>query len=211
MAANPGQPEPSDGCTRAEPSDGCTRAGPSDDCTRVREQLGARLDDELSTSDCAVLETHLEGCEDCRRHDIWLREEWRLFRGMPEPVMDGPGGQEFLLAVRGRIQRQQRRTTWRFVLGSAAAAALVIATVFVVPWERFLPMPSDLVHLGELDSAVLEKLAEVAGIGEVGTRDELLLGTLVDLLAGVEDVRSEQEVGDLELLDYLSELEGERL
>lgn len=203
MAANPGQPEPSDGCTRAEPSD---------DCTRVREQLGARLDDELSTSDCSVLEKHLEGCEDCRRHDIWLREEWWFLRGMPEPAMVGPGGQEFLLAVRGRIQRQQRHATWRFVLGSAAAAALVVATVFVVPWEKFLPIPSDLVHLGELDSAVLEQLAEVAGIGEVDTLvDNPLFGTLVDLLAGVDDVTSVQEYDDLELLDYLSDLEGERL
>jgi anti-sigma factor RsiW len=61
-----------------------------EECRRLLGQLNEYVDGELAEDLCAALETHLEGCEDCRVVLDSLTRTIALYRGLREQPVDLP-------------------------------------------------------------------------------------------------------------------------
>jgi anti-sigma factor RsiW len=109
-------------------------------CREWRESLGAYALGQLPKDERAGLDTHLEGCSECRTE---LAELESVARVMPladperfaEPALPPPGLGERIEATiageRGASGRRRRRLRLGFALGGVAAAAAVLA-IFVL-------------------------------------------------------------------------------
>ena len=109
-------------------------------CREWRESLGAYALGQLPEDERAGLETHLEGCSECRTE---LAELESVARVMPladperfaEPALPPPGlGERIEATIAGERRasgRRRRRLRLGFALGGVAAAAAVLA-IFVL-------------------------------------------------------------------------------
>ncbi len=91
------------------------------------EELSAYLDHELTGSARQDLESHLAGCETCRRRLEALRETVQAVRGLP---LETPARTFTIPAQRRQAVRWE---PFAWVGGLAAAAVLVIAVGFNLP------------------------------------------------------------------------------
>jgi hypothetical protein len=116
----------------------------------VRDQLSAYLDQELGSAERTAVETHLHGCEVCRRHLETLAAVDAAARALP---IEAPAGYFDALPgrVRARLERpapRVRRVPLRLPAWTwAAAAALVLGVVtpltMVSLWSsREEPLPA---------------------------------------------------------------------
>jgi predicted anti-sigma-YlaC factor YlaD len=71
-----------------------------EECRRLLGQLNEYLDGELAEELCAVLETHLDGCADCRVVLDSLTRRIALYRGLREQPVELPPD------VEGRLMRR---------------------------------------------------------------------------------------------------------
>ena len=85
-------------------------------CDRAREYSSRSLDGELSDFERALLETHLERCDECRAYAAELTEIVTRLRAAPFEALPHP------VALPSR-----RRVRTRALQGAAAAAAAVVA------------------------------------------------------------------------------------
>jgi predicted anti-sigma-YlaC factor YlaD len=85
-------------------------------CDRAREYSSRSLDGELSDFERALLETHLERCDECRAYATELAEIVTRLRAAPLEALPHP------VALPSR-----RRSRTRVLQGAAAAAAAVVA------------------------------------------------------------------------------------
>jgi predicted anti-sigma-YlaC factor YlaD len=85
-------------------------------CDRAREYSSRSLDGELSDFERALLETHLERCDECRAYATELAEIVTRLRAAPLEALPHP------VALPSR-----RRVRTRALQGAAAAAAAVVA------------------------------------------------------------------------------------
>jgi anti-sigma factor RsiW len=103
-------------------------------CAEARKKLLELVDGELDDAESTGVEDHLERCPDCETtyksvrygHDV-------LSRTIPRLAPQGPHlTEERFAALEQRVgQRDRRVVTTRRVLGTAAAAAVLVAFLFV--------------------------------------------------------------------------------
>jgi hypothetical protein len=94
---------------------------------REQELLSAYFDDELETSERAVVDAHLPTCAACREMLAAITATMNEVRAIPEPAMPPEHG----WALRGAIVRERKRgaTRWRWTGAAGAAAASIVAIV----------------------------------------------------------------------------------
>lgn len=137
------------------------------ECDHIRAQLAFYLDDEIQGDERAALETHLRGCEACRRHfdserrflDVIRRS--RPFHSAPpelrarveRTLSDTPSPHVASPALRGRLRRSLRgaasAASARIHPRHIAGAAVLSVALFVGLWgvaqyqKRDLHPPSE--------------------------------------------------------------------
>lgn len=103
------------------------------DCARARESLSAQLDGELPELEVDRLETHLLACLDCSE---WAEQVRGVTAWLREAPLEEPAG---------RIALPRLTRGWRVSSAVAvAAAAAVVATMFVAPRQHTGPGQSGL-------------------------------------------------------------------
>jgi len=105
-------------------------------CEHIREDISARLDEELDVPACAALDEHLSNCAECRAHERELRAVRRALRAQPAesvPDLSGP--------ILERVAREHGPvfpTQLKIGAIAAAAAALLVAGIGL-PWTNPSP------------------------------------------------------------------------
>jgi len=130
-------------------------------CQDVRRRLWALIDGDLDEADRAEMETHLTGCEACRREMAVRRRVWAALdldavppgRDLTQRVLN-----RVALASRRRVRR--RRLAWG---GVAAAACLVLAvtlSLLLAPHEPTEPFDPGTPYL-ETQLVVLDEVSDI--------------------------------------------------
>lgn len=96
---------------------------PPTDCARAREAASARLDDELSELEVAVLDHHLRACTEC---SAFVRELHALSSSLRRATLEQPQIEVFAPA------RRRPLLPLRAATAAAAIVALVTGFAFVV-------------------------------------------------------------------------------
>ncbi len=144
-------------------------------CPDLKPVLIEYLDGRLPPDRAAAVRAHVESCAACRREADLHQRAWDLAGGMdalePDP--------SFAVSVRRRI----RRSRLARMIGSCAAAAALIAALFVALGRGPLPAADTdaASRLNAEDRRLLEELArdrtwELADNMEVVRTYELLVG-----------------------------------
>ena len=110
-------------------------------CELVRLDLSARMDGEVDTVRSRELDSHLEGCADCRRYETSLRQVKRAVRLQPAPEV--PDLAPRILAAIARDARPLQPPVWRTRLRIALVAAAVGALVMGGAVLPFRDRPAD--------------------------------------------------------------------
>ena len=160
------------------------------DCTVARIWLFRKIDDELSSGESKLLDSHLAQCSACMREFRMLALPQRIGRVIPafEPSL------YFYSRLRARIESEaQSITIWQIVLGlsrqivpALAAITLALLSIFAylqlegagldvqaydrvfLSGDRSLSIPAD--EQGEItDESVLRAIAEQDSNHRVGT------------------------------------------
>lgn len=122
-------------------------------CDDVRRELSARMDGEIDTATDRLLEEHLAGCTECRRHEAALRQVKRAVRLQVAP--DVPDLTARIMdAVAPHQPRRRRAEVWRVRARIALVAAVIGALVTagsVVPFRRDT---TDLAHASDISRLV---------------------------------------------------------
>ena len=102
-------------------------------CEEYRELLISQLCGEIEEEDRAKLQTHLDGCEECRESQKEFRAMLGLMKQMPDREWDER------LRIRDLIRRNQR---WRTIVFSKAAVwilavsgLITVLTALPLRWE----------------------------------------------------------------------------
>ena len=99
------------------------------DCSDYQRLLSREIDGEIDSSQGAVLEAHLEGCESCRRVRDALREMYTLHRELGE--LEAP--RSLVRGVMDHVARPRRRSRFAGLVRAAvpvAAAAVLVLGIF---------------------------------------------------------------------------------
>lgn len=112
----------------------------TDDCRRWKESLGAYALGQLSETERAGLEAHLEGCPACRAEADSLVAVSRLlpyadperFGPAPQPPADLGRRITATIGAERRLKSRGWRRRLGFGLGTAAAAAAAVLAIFVL-------------------------------------------------------------------------------
>ncbi len=143
------------------------------DCKKCRELLSEYIDGRLSVETSAALAAHLEECAECRALEGELRATIAMVAGLEKKSAPG----DFADAVTARLEREMllegparprksRVITWNLAGAGLAAAAVVLAALYiwVLPAEK--PAPTG----GTAGTAVA--FSDKAGDITVETRDK---------------------------------------
>lgn len=190
---------------------------PSKTCHPVLENLGAYIDEELRTHERSEVESHLDGCDHCRRRLWELQEDWQLIRGLPQ--LPESTTDDFFSEVSARIRGRRRLSG--LLAGSFAAAAAALLCLYLVGTNNLeAPGPEDELLI-EVLPAVESLHSEVDGEVDMEILNLLALSPEMffeDLDSeGVngftEDESSYDDESLDELIDFLldSEAEGQNL
>jgi hypothetical protein len=112
-------------------------------CPQVREALPEFVYGGLTPDVLSQVESHLNGCPECRRESAGLRQVRRLLNAAPAPDVSV----NTQAVYRTAAERQVRRTrTWRrFARAACAAAFLLIAAIALARLE---------IHVGRTEIVV---------------------------------------------------------
>lgn len=106
-------------------------------CRHARGLFGAYWDDEITQAEREALESHFAGCDACRTAYEEFSRPLEAIAGLPR-IEAASGFAERVLArvrhVGTAPDRLPRPTTTAWVPVTAAAALLLIAGTFAVPW-----------------------------------------------------------------------------
>ncbi|MEN9938114.1 MAG: hypothetical protein RLZZ387_4693 [Chloroflexota bacterium] len=80
----------------------------AEECRRLLGQLNDYVDGDLADDLCSALETHLDGCKDCRVVLDSLTKTIGLYRGLREVAVALPHDVETRLLERLRLGRSTR-------------------------------------------------------------------------------------------------------
>ncbi|HZE99585.1 MAG TPA: zf-HC2 domain-containing protein [Planctomycetota bacterium] len=124
--------------------------------TCVDLRLDEYLDGELEEADRAAVEQHLSACATCRAE----AESSRKLEGVLRSVSAGaaPDADRFVQSVRLR-SRRTARLPWAL----AAAAAVLVASLFIFPGGGAVDVRAELARYAEKPSPEIEKRIQSAG------------------------------------------------
>ena len=117
-------------------------------CAQIKNLLIPFLQSELSEGDRAVVKTHLQKCDDCRREKVLLEKSWVLMDGFQVPKVSG----HFTKNVMAKIHAQEEekpKFTFAFpeiniqfgfrVLAPAMISVCVLIVVYLLVQNQLAP------------------------------------------------------------------------
>lgn len=131
-------------------------------CKTARAQLSRRLDETLSPEEAARLESHLDRCAPCRRHDAQLTAMRDALRHLPRPPDSDAARTRTFARFDARTRPRSlhaalSRPAVRVAVALAAAAASLL--IPLQPVEAPLPDPGEISALHTLHTTHAPLLA----------------------------------------------------
>lgn len=143
------------------------------DCGKIQELISAMLDGEVSESEKAEIEKHVEGCPECR---AMLDAFTAVSDSLNEPE-EMPEGLHENIIRRVKAEGRKKKAPWKKVLPLAACLVLVIFGAFALngvdKTADKAMTANDSPESFAADSAVSEDAAENMEIIRFGTDDAL--------------------------------------
>ena len=143
------------------------------DCEKIQELISAMLDGEVSESEKAEIEKHVEGCPECRA----MLDAFTAVSDSLGELEEMPEGLHENIVRSVKAEGRKKKAPWKKVLPLAACLVLVIFGAFALNGMNNTAdkamTANDSPESVAADSAVLEDAAENMEIIRFGTDDAL--------------------------------------